>query len=46
MGYLERREVEKRISSKERHTAHGFRILSVVRIIDVFERLINEMKTK
>ena len=42
---LERREVEKRIYG-EKGAAHGFRNLSVIKIIFGFERPITELKTK
>ena len=42
---LERREVEKRIYGVERGAAHGFRVLSDIKIPRDFEHRINQMKT-
>ena len=42
---LERREVEKRIYGVERRAAHGFRVLSGIKITRDFEHRINQMKT-
>ena len=45
-GFLERREVEKRIYGVERVAAHGFRVLSVCILPSAFEQPITELKTK
>ena len=43
---LERREVEKRIYGVRKEAAHGFRNLSVIKILFGFEHRIKELKTK